>query len=75
MFGYIFITDDGGYVGMDHQASGGYPYITDNPLNVHLWNSIEEAVKYSEMFLNYGGLSSQHWQIKKLHGLKLEDLV
>jgi hypothetical protein len=60
---YIFITQDGQYVGMDNN-SGGYPHISDNPLNAHPWANIEDAKKYRKMF-------KENWILNKLEGLKL----
>ena len=60
---YVFITQNNKYVGMDN-ASGGYPYISDHPLDAHPWTNIEDAKKYRKMF-------KETWVLNKLEGLKL----
>ena len=48
--GYIFVSNESSkYIGMDN-ASGGYPYETDNILSVHLWKNLHEALKYHSIF-------------------------
>lgn len=64
---YCFITKEGKYIGMD-QASGGYPYVTEKPLSIVLFYTIEDACKYRDMFLK------EKWVIKKFLGLNLKDI-
>lgn len=63
---YIFVTEDGDYVGMDND-SGGYPYINKNPLSAHPWSTVEDAKRYQKMF-------DSKWILKKLNGLDVSDV-
>ena len=42
---YVFVTDKGDYIGLDN-ASGGYPFRTDNFFQAHPFNRVEEAERY-----------------------------
>ena len=46
--GYIFMKN-GKYVAWD-TASGGYPYLTSNPLSVKVWVTVDEALEYYSSF-------------------------
>lgn len=58
---WIFTKDDQ-YVGYDNN-SGGYPYYTDNPMNVKVWYDKNDAIEYRKMF------KDEVWQFRKLNGL------
>lgn len=50
MNGYI-LKQGSQFVALD-DASGGYPYLTDKPLNAKLWTTVDEAKSYNRMFKN-----------------------
>jgi len=62
MIGYI-LTEADKYVALDN-ASGGYPYITENPMSVHVWKQKEEAIKCVKMFHK-----ESEWKLRELYGL------
>lgn len=45
----ILVYKDGKYAAMDN-ASGGYPYPTDNIFRAHIWDSLEDMSNYQRMF-------------------------
>ena len=64
---YCFVTTTGQFVGRDG-PSGGYPYLTDSALMVHVWPSLEQALSYKESFME------EHWVLKEFVGLNLRDV-
>lgn len=60
---YIFMKGEK-FVAMD-ASSGGYPYITDRPLDANHWSSVKEALEYKNHF------PDEDWEIYRFGGLKL----
>lgn len=50
--GYIFMKSYQ-FVGMD-QDSGGYPYLTKDPMSVKVWSTIKDALEYHSKFYKEG---------------------
>lgn len=64
---YIFMTADGKYIGMD-QASGGYPYETDDLFSAKPWSSREAAMNYEKHF------KEKSWHLFLVKGLDLLEM-
>lgn len=58
---YIFKSGNE-YVGMDY-GTGGYPFNTDNCMQVKVWHGYEKAIAYGDMF------KDEKWTMHELHGL------
>jgi len=60
---FIFTSGEK-YIAMD-DVSGGYPYETDDFLQVKAWPSLDKALSYKEHF------PEKDWQVRRLHGLNM----
>lgn len=74
--GYCIRAANGKYIGLD-SASGGYPYIPNDIVNIHVWRTQEEAEKYKQILSSSGSFgdvgSVSAWRVRHIVLLEVDE--